>query len=77
MGSQSDELYKKWDGWIDALGNETMNLYTQRHIFHEVREILRLNPLRLNNPMISSFGFPSGTHHRWLWLFERGIFGSE
>jgi hypothetical protein len=44
MGHQNDELYRKWDGWIDTLGDETINLYTQRHIFQEVREILRRNP---------------------------------
>jgi HEPN superfamily AbiU2-like protein len=44
MGDQNDDLYKKWDGWIDILGNETIHLNTQRHIFQNVREILRRNP---------------------------------
>jgi hypothetical protein len=44
MGNMNDELYKKWDGWIDVLGNEVINLFTQRHIYTEVRKILEEHP---------------------------------
>src|SRR5437588_12020639 len=44
MNDMNDELYKKWDGWIDLLGNEVIDLYTQRHIYNEVRKILEENP---------------------------------
>lgn len=44
MSNMNDELYKKWDGWIDILGNQVIDLYTQRHIYKEVRKILEQNP---------------------------------
>jgi hypothetical protein len=44
MSDMNNELYKKWNGWLDVLGNEVINLYTQRHIYNEVRKILEENP---------------------------------
>jgi AbiU2 len=43
MSKQNNELYEKWSRWIDVLGDETVNLYTQRHIYNEVRKILENN----------------------------------
>jgi AbiU2 len=42
--SKNGELYKEWDRWIDVLYNKTANLYIQRHVYYEVREIIRNNP---------------------------------
>jgi hypothetical protein len=37
-------MYKKWDEWLDVLGNQIIDLYTQRHIYKQVRQILEENP---------------------------------
>jgi|ERR1044072_171542 hypothetical protein len=44
MSNQANDLYQKWSNWIDILDTEILNLYTQRHIFREVQDILRANP---------------------------------
>jgi hypothetical protein len=44
MSNQADELYLKWSKWIETLDTEIINLHTQRHIFREVQNILRVNP---------------------------------
>jgi hypothetical protein len=44
MSNISDEIYKKWDEWLDVLGNQIIDLYTQRHIYKQVRQILEENP---------------------------------
>jgi hypothetical protein len=45
MSSQNDQLYVKWDSWIDILDTEIIHIHEQRHIFHEVQELVRANPL--------------------------------
>jgi hypothetical protein len=45
MPSQDDQLYAKWNSWIDVLDTEMVHLFTQRHIFHEVQGLIRSNPL--------------------------------
>ena len=44
MSNIDDELYKKWDEWLDVLGHQVVDLYTQRHIYNRVRQILKENP---------------------------------
>jgi hypothetical protein len=54
--NQADELYQKWNEWIDILDSEILNLYTQRDVFQEVQKIIR------DNARIQS---PSAFHH-WM-----------
>lgn len=43
MSVMNDRLYQKWDKWIDELGDEITNLWWQRLVYSEVREIVRSN----------------------------------
>jgi hypothetical protein len=64
MGNINDETYKKWDEWLDVLGNQIIDLYTQRHIYNKsVKSLRRI--LQFNSLMTFSFGYLSGTHHLW------------
>lgn len=44
MSNVDDQLYEKWDNWIDELGSHITNLWWQRLVYCEVREIVRNNP---------------------------------
>lgn len=44
MGNQNDELYETWDKWFDELGAQVTQLFKQRQIYYEVREIVQNNP---------------------------------
>lgn len=45
MANQNDELYLKWDEWLNTLTNEIDNLHAQREMFNDVQEIIRNNSL--------------------------------
>lgn len=54
MSNQNDDLYKKWDTWIDHLDREIIQLFEQRQMFWEVQEIIQKNE-RIQSP--SDFHF--------------------
>lgn len=43
MSNLNDQLYEKWDKWIDVLGDEITNLWWQRLVYSGVREIVSNN----------------------------------
>lgn len=43
MSNQLDQMYNKWHAWIGILDKEVRDLYTQRHVFQSVQEIVRDN----------------------------------
>jgi hypothetical protein len=49
MVDQSDALYERWDKWFEELEAQARQLFTQRHIYYEVREIVRNNS-RIQKP---------------------------
>lgn len=49
MDNQNEELYQKWDKWIDELGDQIINLFLQRRIYDGVREVVRNNS-RIHEP---------------------------
>lgn len=44
MNKKDEQLYRKWRTWIDVLSKEIVDLHIQRHVYNEVRTIVRKNP---------------------------------
>jgi AbiU2 len=45
MSKQNDQLHDKWKKWLEHLSNEVIELHTNRHIFLDVQDIIRQNPI--------------------------------
>ena len=39
-----DQLFEKWNQWLDVIKNDVTNLSVSRHIFWEVQNIIKANP---------------------------------
>lgn len=54
--NDNDALFNKWNGWLETIKKDTINLFINRHIFWEVQKIIEANP---------KIHLPS-TFYRWM-----------
>lgn len=45
-----DEIFKRWDGWLEKIHKDAQNLLVLRYVFWEVQEIIKANP-RIQKPV--------------------------
>ncbi len=42
--TRHDQLFEKWNQWLEIIRNDVINLSVSRHIFWEVQNIIKTNP---------------------------------